>query len=209
MKQFVYFSLTTNTSKLYDKIVNNNLHIFENVKRMFSTPESILYIIIVILVVILLVFICILLILLKEVKTTEKKNSKNSHIETAEHIYFSMPRTGKLHGSEESENLEPIELQKYSSAYILLDNRQKIVINSDEFFIGYSKTNNLTINEPGIAQTHCKIKFAENSFYIFDLISQTGTFLNDKKILRPRELNDWDEILLGNTLLVFRKSNFA
>jgi len=44
----------------------------------------------------------------------------------------------------------------------------------------------------------------QGGYYLFDLISDTGTFLNSKKILRPRLLHDWDEIRMGNTSFIFR-----
>ena len=104
---------------------------------------------------------------------------------------------------------ETIESPNHFSAYVILNNQRKTLLDSDEFFIGYSKNNNLVINDRGISPKHCKIKFVENTFYLFDLMSHTGTFLNGKKLLRPREINDWDEIRIGNAVLTFRKFNIT
>jgi pSer/pThr/pTyr-binding forkhead associated (FHA) protein len=39
---------------------------------------------------------------------------------------------------------------------------------------------------------------------LFDLASEHGTYLNGKKLLRPKYLADWDEIALGRFVFVFR-----
>jgi len=36
------------------------------------------------------------------------------------------------------------------------------------------------------------------------MASDGGTFLNGKKLLRPKKLFDWDEIQIGTTVLIFR-----
>ena len=175
---------------------------------MESTPEMIFYIVLIVLVLILIILILTVLVyvLLRKYYTIQKIDQCD-----AEDIFF-VPNDDSFHipGNiqRKTRNFNSAELQKHPSAYIFLNNKKKININSDEFFVGFSKSNNLTINEPGISQTHCKIKSTGDEFYIFDLISQTGTFLNGKKVLRTRELNDWDEIRIGNTLLVFRKIQY-
>jgi len=173
--------------------------------------EIIFYIALIILVLILIILILLVLvyILLKKSYSVQKTNRQNYD---AEDISFFVSDNENSHNSEETKrkdkNSNSVELQKHPSAYIFLNNQKKIRINSEEFFVGFSKANDLVISEPGVSQTHCKIKSTGNEFYLFDLISQTGTFLNGKKLLRTRELNDWDEIRIGNTLLVFRKIQY-
>jgi hypothetical protein len=176
---------------------------FKNEKIIF-TPKMIYYAIISGLIFIIISLICILL---RKFYTARKNNQQNFY---AEDIQFFVPDTDNFYTSKETNKktkriIEPIELQKYPSAYVFLNNQQKVDINSDEFSIGSSRANDLIVNEVGVSQRHCKIKFVENGFCIFDLISQTGTFLNGKKLLRPRKLKDWDEIRIGNALLVFRR----
>jgi len=44
----------------------------------------------------------------------------------------------------------------------------------------------------------------EGGYYLYDLVSDSGTYLNGKKLLRPRLLHDWDEIKAGKTVFIFR-----
>jgi len=58
-----------------------------------------------------------------------------------------------------------------------------------------------------VSLKHAKIKRIAGSYFIFDLASDNGTYLNDKKLLRPRQVNDWDEIRMGRTQFIFRGAN--
>lgn len=74
----------------------------------------------------------------------------------------------------------------------------------DEITIGRCKENAITIEDEAISSRHVKIKRAGNAYYLFDCASDNGTFLNNKKLLRPKPLSDWDEILIGRTSILFR-----
>lgn len=72
--------------------------------------------------------------------------------------------------------------------------------------IGSSGSCEIKIDDFLISPNHARIDITPgHQFILYDLISNRGTWLNDKKILRPRELHDFDEIKLGNTCLIFRK----
>jgi len=83
---------------------------------------------------------------------------------------------------------------------------EKFPIQWDECTIGRSNENTIVINDQGVSPRHARIKRVRNGYYIFDHISDNGTYLNDKKLLRPKLLNDWDEIIIGRTTLIFRGS---
>jgi hypothetical protein len=73
-----------------------------------------------------------------------------------------------------------------------------------ELDIGSHPRNGIVVNDPGISSSHARIRFAKESFYLLDLASDSGTFLNGRKVLRPKRLNDWDEIRIGSTTFIFR-----
>jgi hypothetical protein len=77
----------------------------------------------------------------------------------------------------------------------------------EETVIGRDKSCALSINDSRISPKHARIRFSKNSFYLIDLASDDGTFVNGRKLLRPKALNDWDEISLGQTMLIFRSTN--
>lgn len=74
----------------------------------------------------------------------------------------------------------------------------------DEVTIGRDKENTIVINDDAVSLKHAKIKKVGNTYYLFDLASDNGTFLNNKKLLRPKPLSDWDEIQIGRTTILFR-----
>lgn len=77
-------------------------------------------------------------------------------------------------------------------------------INQNEISIGSTAENDLVLLEKTVSPKHAKIKKVKNVYFIFDLISDSGTYLNAKKLLRPKALCDFDEIRLGKVLLIFR-----
>ncbi|MBV6494529.1 MAG: hypothetical protein LDLANPLL_02562 [Turneriella sp.] len=72
--------------------------------------------------------------------------------------------------------------------------------------LGFSDDNSIVIDDNTISPKHAKIERTDGKFILYDLLSETGTYLNGKKVLRPKELSDFDEIQLGRTKLIFRKS---
>ncbi|MDY6932623.1 MAG: VWA domain-containing protein [Spirochaetota bacterium] len=85
----------------------------------------------------------------------------------------------------------------------------KIPIVYKEFTLGSGEGNHLVIDDDTVSPRHAKIKRVKNSYYLFDLASDFGTYLNDKKLLRPKALYDWDEIRIGKAYFIFRGTNMA
>lgn len=75
-----------------------------------------------------------------------------------------------------------------------------------ELSIGTSHKAGLVIQDSLVSPLHLRIRFTNGSYYLFDLASERGTLLNGKKLLRPKSLNDFDEIKIGNTEFLFRSS---
>lgn len=57
-----------------------------------------------------------------------------------------------------------------------------------------------------VSKRHALIRVEENKFTLYDLASINGTFLNNEKI-SVKELNDEDEVKIGETEFVFKKIN--
>lgn len=98
--------------------------------------------------------------------------------------------------------------EKYSSAFLIQKEGpnpgRQFNITMDEIEIGNSTSNDLILKDNTISNKQAKIRKINGSYYIYDLVSQRGTFVNGKKILKPKALRDFDEIRLGRTLLLFR-----
>jgi len=83
---------------------------------------------------------------------------------------------------------------------------KKFPIFWEEVTLGRGEENSIVIKDDAVSLNHSKIKEMKGAYYIFDLATENGTFLNGKKLLRPKPLYDWDEIRIGRTQLIFRGS---
>ncbi|MGC8943046.1 MAG: FHA domain-containing protein [Caldisericia bacterium] len=69
--------------------------------------------------------------------------------------------------------------------------------------IGRESGNEIVIDDNKASRQHAKIKLEDDKFVIYDLASTNGTFVNNQKITSC-EINDGDEIKIGDTILVFK-----
>ncbi len=98
----------------------------------------------------------------------------------------------------------------YSRAWLLQkdgpETGKKFPIFWEELTLGRDEENTIVIKDDAVSPKHARIKRVRDTYLLFDLISENGTLLNGKKLLRPRPLHDWDEIRIGRTILIFRGS---
>jgi len=80
----------------------------------------------------------------------------------------------------------------------------KIPLVKSEITLGTSEDNTVIVEDRRVSVRHSRIRRMNGGYFLFDLISDSGTYLNGKKILRPMLLHDWDEIRIGNTGYIFR-----
>jgi len=84
---------------------------------------------------------------------------------------------------------------------------KEIENDQDKITIGRNEDNDIQINNMAVSGNHARITKDQNDYYIEDLDSTNGTFVNEEKI-RKRVLNEHDEITIGkHTLVITFKSN--
>lgn len=72
--------------------------------------------------------------------------------------------------------------------------------------IGRASLNTLVIDSPKVSRLHSIIHLEDNgAFWLIDLGSSNGTFLNKRRIHEPVRLRDKDEIGIGGESLVFNQ----
>lgn len=59
------------------------------------------------------------------------------------------------------------------------------------------------IDDPSVSSQHCEIEARGGEFFVRDLESQNGTFVNGERV-RSAELRSGDEIRIGRTVIQFR-----
>jgi len=74
-------------------------------------------------------------------------------------------------------------------------------IKKDEMVIGREDAD-LILTDPAVSKWHCRIFKEKKRYYLEDLGSKNGTIVNKKRTQRA-ELNNLDEIELGQTLIVY------
>jgi len=77
-------------------------------------------------------------------------------------------------------------------------NKPSIKISGATISIGQDLSNDLVIDKPGISDFHAEIIIEEDRIWLSDLLSETGTFVNNQRISRNKELQPWDHIKLAS-----------
>jgi adenylate cyclase len=72
--------------------------------------------------------------------------------------------------------------------------------------IGRSGKNTIVLDSPNVSRRHALIN-AQNigEFWLSDLGSSNGTFLNKRRVHQPMRLSDRDQIVIGDNAFVFRQ----
>lgn len=71
--------------------------------------------------------------------------------------------------------------------------------------IGRSNHNHVIINDDYSSYEHARIVFQQEKFYLEDLQSTNGTYINGVRISQRIELHDGDQLKIGQTIFVFRR----
>jgi VWFA-related protein len=99
--------------------------------------------------------------------------------------------------------------RSYGEAWLILQDskgNRKFSLHKDEVVIGSGNDAHIVIKNKKVSHHHSCIKKIEKDYFLFDMVSEEGTFLNNKKLLRPKQLFDWDEIKIGPLRFIFRGS---
>ena len=81
-----------------------------------------------------------------------------------------------------------------------IDNKQ--VFTQPELRIGREPTCEIQLNDDTVSNQHARLWFRNKQWWIEDLLSTNGTFLNDERLETPTILISGDEIRVGKVLLV-------
>lgn len=183
------------------------------IKRSFFLPHISLSSDTILIVLVVLIVIILLILSVYIIKRNSGRQRKPPEIITQHGV----TATDECRDEEPCESLEGEEDSDeglvYSKTWLVeRDGKEagrKIPVDSEEFTIGSDPANSLVIREKYVSPSHAKLKRIKRAYYIFDLASDSGTFLNENKLLRPRLLYDWDEIRVGKRIFIFRGTNIA
>ncbi len=141
----------------------------------------------------------------------ENKKLINSNIieaavEELQWLPFGMESTGKIFKFAET---------KISNAYeffIILSKKgtflKEYTINKKRLHIGRHSDNDIRIKSDKVSRQHAIIIYHENDFYIRDMSSKNGTFVNHKRI-DMQQLTDGSVIEIAEYPLIFKAKNIS
>jgi pSer/pThr/pTyr-binding forkhead associated (FHA) protein len=90
---------------------------------------------------------------------------------------------------------------KEKKAYLIV-NSQVFPLTKEVTTIGRKLDNDLVIQDILVSRKHAEIRYEDDQYFIFDLDSTGGTYLNNKKITEAK-LFSGDLILISNIPLMF------
>ena len=102
--------------------------------------------------------------------------------------------------------------QKGGYAYLKLINlRRNLKFKMHESYsikenaiIGRSKRCHIYIDDPHLSKSHARIFLRDGSFYVMDLDSTNGSFLNGRRLPKqPVRIKDSDKLSFGNVSFIF------
>ncbi|MCI0396651.1 MAG: FHA domain-containing protein [Chloroflexi bacterium] len=71
-------------------------------------------------------------------------------------------------------------------------------LKTEEFLIGREEPADLVIPLPRVSRRHARLAYQESGYYLVDLDSRNGTFVNGQQVGRdPRRLQNGDELVFG------------
>lgn len=91
--------------------------------------------------------------------------------------------------------------------YLGKDGRSNFIsLTEKPLTIGRSADADLMILDEKASRVHCGIRFWDGEFFIKDLKSKNGTYVNDARV-DIRQLNPGDRIRVGSTVFVFERES--
>lgn len=89
-----------------------------------------------------------------------------------------------------------------------LSSNAPIFLEDSDLVLGNSSDSDITITNPYVSRRHCRITYKEDNYYVSDLGSKNGTFLNGTELLEGEEsiLNSGDvlELSIQSVRFIFR-----
>ena len=97
------------------------------------------------------------------------------------------------------------ESSKEQSAWLETPGRDTILIQGN-WSIGRSAKNTMVLDSPKISRRHAIINVQNvGEFWLIDLGSSNGSFLNKRRVHQPVRLCDRDQIIIGDYVFTFRQ----
>ncbi|MGD9613041.1 MAG: FHA domain-containing protein [Kiritimatiellia bacterium] len=82
-----------------------------------------------------------------------------------------------------------------------------IELTGEPLSIGRSREADIPLLDDKVSRVHCGIRLSDGVFYLKDLKSRNGVFLNGQRVEDTAKLKPGDRIQIGSTLFVFEEAS--
>jgi pSer/pThr/pTyr-binding forkhead associated (FHA) protein len=86
---------------------------------------------------------------------------------------------------------------------------KELLLNNQELTIGRSADNDFVLDDPRVSSDHAKIIRVGIDYWLLDLRSSNGTFVNEQRVRDVYRLRDGDTIAIAATMLTFVRRKFG
>ncbi|MFZ5470178.1 MAG: diguanylate cyclase [Myxococcota bacterium] len=80
---------------------------------------------------------------------------------------------------------------------------KKYILDDEEFTIGRDVKNNIVVDLDNVSRRHAKILSRQGKYFVVDLGSTNGTYLNDDEVLEETPLRSGDFVKVGGSIFKF------
>src|SRR5690606_13454074 len=96
-----------------------------------------------------------------------------------------------------------------ASFFVIRGNDQghKFDLNSDRLEIGREAGNDIQLHDQEVSRSHAELVREGRRFFLRDLGSSNGTYVNRRRITGRHELSSGDQVQMGKTLILFTGPN--
>ena len=84
------------------------------------------------------------------------------------------------------------------------EGNREYLIGDSAWSIGRDGANDLVVDDDEISSRHARITFSDDSFWVEDLDSTNGTFVNGERISSLTRLHDDDLLKMGRVMMKFK-----
>jgi pSer/pThr/pTyr-binding forkhead associated (FHA) protein len=82
--------------------------------------------------------------------------------------------------------------------------RREYLISEADRYLGRDAANDVVLEDEEVSARHARISFADGGFWVEDLQTTNGTFVNGERLRERTRLQNEDLVKIGRTLLQFR-----
>ena len=131
-------------------------------------------------------------------------NDENYHFQgtlTVEILSNSSLKTGSI----EVDGLFEENKGGFPPGSLIDENGERLIITEQKLSIGRDTESTMQVVDVEVSRNHAEIRLLNTSFVLIDLQSTNGTFVNGQRV-QEHTLQNFDQIKIGSTILLFQKS---